>query len=510
MSLIKSFVNKTNKIMITIGDLGAYFILVKGGQVSQKFFVSELNERAYFEIDTFFKIDKDAEVFVYIDNVEQKFVQKKFNLIGSQGLHKVIKERLLKEFPDEQLKAYDTIGKVDQDSWLVTFIACGWNNNLNNWISLILSYPNVLKGVHLLPLELGSVIKEIPLNHRKAWNIMIMQHKCSGIRISLYCYDKLITSEVLSSIENDIEIIGENIELAIMSMLQLRHDLGVGHDLKVNVILCVSKNIAAAVKFDDIKIDEWHILNKKELAYLLETDYWDREEDRSVDLVIMNYFVRRNPKLRMSLISMLDQSNYASRIFLLQQSILAISLAMLFMIMVMFTNIYDTYSKLQIDSKYVVNINHEIELKKRQQSELESKIASNIPLSKLNEIIKSIYILQMHFDSPLSILSGLAKSFNSAMIMTDFSWSFNDPLFAKDNSQPPYTVNAAIEIALLEKEQSDKMSEEYKLFQDKLEALLPNYSLSFTDLKEDKDKLHATITVSNDDSRHNPNEGNQE
>ncbi len=196
-----SFFFKKN-IVVTVGNYGAVVALHEKGDIKNRIFLNDLNDEAKIELKTFFTANKATPVRVMLDTLDQSYKKKVYN---SPSINKLIVKRDMANDGDrDSIKNYMILGRVKPGSsifgqkndamryrWECLFVSSSNSETINGWIDFLLSMPNRLVGIYMLPVEAFSLYKILKnqikskskaLNNHQDLCCFIIQTKVIGVR----------------------------------------------------------------------------------------------------------------------------------------------------------------------------------------------------------------------------------------------------------------------------------------------------------------------------------------
>jgi hypothetical protein len=193
-------------ITISIGNNGSILTLNKGGKIAKMMYVSDLaTEKNWGEVENLLKRFQRAPIHIILDNVGQNYIKRSFISMNYFDLKKIVERKFNYEIPKNDLKKKRTLGKnptTKEQEYM--FISSPVDDFLQDWLNMISSKNNVIRGIYMLPLEVENILKAMnkkrPNKKQKPmdWNIFLFENKVSGFREITFYKGKLLFTRILS------------------------------------------------------------------------------------------------------------------------------------------------------------------------------------------------------------------------------------------------------------------------------------------------------------------------
>ncbi len=203
-------------IIVTIGNYGAVVALHEGNELKNKIFLDELNDTTKADLLKIFANNKLAPVYVLLDTIDQSYKKKVYPSVHKGDLMRLIKRDLDNDVDKESLKNCIILNKntrgikavqAGSKRWECLFVSSSNSEIVNNWIEFLLSLPNFLVGIYMLPVEtfsLFSLLKKNIKGQSKVKNkrndlyCVIVQNKVSGIRQIVFSEQGIVFTRIVN------------------------------------------------------------------------------------------------------------------------------------------------------------------------------------------------------------------------------------------------------------------------------------------------------------------------
>ena len=166
MQFLQKFHKLGNEFFFIIGEDGLVFsYFVEGVMKARGFFTNQDIEETK-DLRRWLMGDPDAKISIFVDSIDQTYTQRSIPVVGFWGANSLAQNRLQKDHAKQQLKAALPVGRLAKGrrDYVYIFAAASHEGVVGNWLKFLLPFPNIIKGIHLLPIELYSVIEAIKIH----------------------------------------------------------------------------------------------------------------------------------------------------------------------------------------------------------------------------------------------------------------------------------------------------------------------------------------------------------
>ncbi|MEO0347986.1 MAG: hypothetical protein AAF153_01395, partial [Pseudomonadota bacterium] len=279
-----------------VGDKGMILTNILGPNVISRFYFAEPTQSNLEKIAGVLKRRPKAPLYIVACHSDQEFKLQNMPSINVMATGSLIQKRLEREFSYDALKRamFQKYDDNNRKVLIYLFIACTFSEQLNKWYSALNSLTYRISSLLLLPLESTTLMKKlhehyfvIPKNEAARIQILITEHKVSGIRITVFDNQQLFFTRVLKEETNQYhDVLAGNIQHEINATIEFlkRSGMDLGGDL--DVIVIVEKPIKIKLRNHRLKVKSFTLLTPYEAAKSLGLDGAVKEEDRFSDLLI--------------------------------------------------------------------------------------------------------------------------------------------------------------------------------------------------------------------------------
>ncbi len=196
--------------VVTIGNYGAVVALHENKKIKNKIFLEEFNEEVKTELSNLFNKHKVAPIYILLDTVDQSYKKKSYPSIKKSDLSHIIKRDMATDGDKESLKNYIIINNKDKkqiNRHECLFVSSSSSEIITNWIEFLLTMPNRLAGIYMLPVEAFNLFKLLRNNIKSLSKIknkrndlycIIVQNKVSGIRQIVFSEHEIVFTRVVN------------------------------------------------------------------------------------------------------------------------------------------------------------------------------------------------------------------------------------------------------------------------------------------------------------------------
>lgn len=462
---------KTN-FQISVGEDGAVVIYTKDGVVQNRLFVRTTEKQDTQKLMQLLNADPYANISIYLDTLDQSFVQKTLPGVNSLSVNKIAQNRLEKEIPKNYVKTYEQVMRhtTGRRDWVYTFIAASYDAPLSNWIEFLLPYKNIIEGIYFFPVELAGVLprlrdKHLHANHNSSfigsvksllspapaekpkmigWEILICQNKTGGFRQVAFLNGKIIFSRLLNNISDpDEDVMAGNIEQEIANSTEYLTRLALGMEDHISVYLILSQEILKFIRTDKIKAENIKLFSLHQVAEKLGLFDIATARDKFFDPIFLHYMAATSNNINRVHIDITKQV-YLHAIFVkvVKKSLNAI--LPVFALLIAF-NLYTFLStEFNISSlkSQIQTIETEISSGKSVIDSLSSRTKGNLPVKQLNEIVSLHKFMTQNPETPVDIALKLSPALPDYARVKKFNWQYYDSVlmnFIPSKSNPSFT-----------------------------------------------------------------------
>lgn len=462
---------KTN-FQISVGEDGAVVIYTKDGTVQNRLFVRTTEKQDTQKLIQLLNADPYANISIYLDTLDQSFVQKTLPGVNALSVNKIAQSRLEKEIPKNYVKTYEQVMRhtTGRRDWVYTFVAASYDAPLSNWIEFLLPYQNIIEGIYFFPVELGAVLPRFRDKHTHVnthvsfmdslksifskshsengkmigWEILICQNKTGGFRQVAFLNGKIIFSRLLNNITDpDEDVMAGNIEQEIANSTEYLTRLALGMEDHISVYLVLSQEILKFIRSDKIKAVNIKLFSLQQAAEKLGLFDVATGRDKFFDPIFLHYIAATSNNVNRLHIDITKQV-YLHALFVKIVKKSLNTILPIFALLITY-NIYTFLStEFSISSlkNQIQSIETEISSGKSVIDGLSSRTKGNLPVKQLNEIVSLHKFMIQNPETPVDIALKLSPALPDYARVKKFNWQYYDSVlmnFIPSKSNPLLT-----------------------------------------------------------------------
>ncbi len=463
----KLFKRKQNTFQVSVGEEGAVVVYSQSGYAKAKIFVKSVEQSDTEKLRELLAQDRDAMIYIYIDTLDQSYVQRSLPAVSSMGVGKVAQKRLEKEVPKDHLKAAVQIGRspIGRKDWIYTFISSGMEPPVSTWIEFFLPFHNVIAGIYFLPVELYSVVTKLKHLAQKEnqfqakdkksglskllssfrgdngssagrWEVYLSQNKTGGFRQVAFQDGKIVFSRLLNNINDPLpDIVAGNIEQEIANSIEYMSRLSLGTDQEVDVYLILSSEILRYLRKEKIKATNLFVYSPFELANRLKVTEAAAEKDKFADPTILTIF----SKVPNKIITL--HTAVTGKVFRATQMINFIGFFFVFLIpffaiLIVYniTSVTDLKSSIAQIKNQALNFQAQLNEQKKRLELTESRIKEPIKPDHILELVELWKFFNVQQRNPILEISKLSKMMPLYARAKVIKWNFTDQMLFNYNT----------------------------------------------------------------------------
>jgi len=441
--MIEKYFKPENNLYATIGEEGLVVLYYIKNRLAKKLFIRTTNEQDTVELRRILLNDPDAYVHIFLDILDQSYIQRTLPAISAFSIQRLATKRLEKEIPKTHLKSCLQVGKSDigRKDWIYVFISTALEPPISTWINFFLRYQNIIHGIHFLPVELCHLIKllkkanvqisikpnsvKLPLLDRlkerliakpkeniTKWEVLLTLNKSGGFRQAVFQDGKVIFTRLLNSIiDPNPDVIAGSIEQEITNSLEYLRRLSLKDKDEVYIYMIVSQDIKKNIRKNKFNAQEVHIYTPYEVSRLLHLSAdITKENDRFADPLILAVM----HKIKQRLITVFTEET--KKIFIYTQifkaAINSIKLFIPFILLSIIVNAFNTLDAIKDikTAEFQKNrLNASLTLGQSTKNEEDKKFGVNIDVEQVQEIVEYYDLYKQYDTYPLEFLQKLGS-----------------------------------------------------------------------------------------------------
>ncbi len=456
----KLFKQKQNTFQVSVGEEGAVVVYTQSGYAKSKIFVKSTEQTDTEKLRELLAQDRDAMVYIYIDTLDQSYVQRSLPAVSAMGISKIAQKHLEKEVPKGHIKSCVQIGRspTGRHDWIYTFISSGMEPPVSTWIDFFLPFHNVIAGIFFLPVEIYSVVtklkyiaqkenqfqdksKKTGLNKFLAnfgkkdngnagrWEVYFSQNKTGGFRQAAFQDGKIIFSRLLNNINDPSpDVVAGNIEQEIANSIEYMSRLSLGTDQDVDVYLILASDILRYLRKEKIKATNLFAYTPFQLAEKIKVPEAAAEKDKFADPTILtalskvkNHIITLHTPVTGKVYNVTRTINILGIFFVL------LIPALIVMSVYFGSGIVDLKATIVQIQNQAISFQAQLNEQTKRLSTTEAKIKDPITAEHIIEVVEVDKFFESVKVNPIDIitrLSGIMPTYARAKVI---KWNFEDP-----------------------------------------------------------------------------------
>ncbi|MFO0070027.1 MAG: hypothetical protein ACK529_07680 [Alphaproteobacteria bacterium] len=320
--------SRSERVVLLVGDEGAVLVYVNQRRVLRRLFAPSAQPEHVKTILELLQAHPKVPLRLLVDVVDQQYVRHVFPPVSALGIQKLVDRRLTREFPPEDLKGALQIGReaTGKREWNYLLIGLANVPPLQTWLELVLELPNMLTGVHLVPVEAqqfypslaGAIPQRTFEGSRAAWKLLVSHNKVGGFRQVVLHKEKLVFTRLAQSIDDAVAaVVAGNIEQEILNSIEYLRRFDFNDSATLEIVVIASNEVKDALDLQRFNAAGAYVLTPLEAADLLDLEQAALSADCYGDVVLASHFATtRKPSLGL-------MSRYGRQIHKLYQARLA-------------------------------------------------------------------------------------------------------------------------------------------------------------------------------------------
>lgn len=517
-----------NSFQVSIGDDGAVVVYSKKGYAQNKLFIRSTEESETARLTKLLRADPEAQVYIYIDTLDQSYIQKTIPGVGQLASNALVQKRLEKDIPENHFKSYVQIGRAlsGRQDWIYTFISAANEPPISTWIEYFMPFKNIVAGIYFMPVELYAVVqkvKQIALEENQfketkkkknfiamlqsllgqkskdedsRWELYLSQNKTGGFRQVAFQDGKIIFSRLINNINApSAEIVAGNIEQEIANSIEYMMRLSLGTEKEVDVYLILSEEIIKHIRKEKIKSSNLFIYTPFQLSKKLIVPEASSATDKFADPTVLTYFSKTGSKiipLRTPVIKKVLLATQAINLF--GNFAIFMTPVLLLASIYFIDGIVDIQSSIKQIQSQARNFTAQINEQNKQLEEVSSQVKDSLEIDHISEIVQIHEFLMQNIISPNSLILRLSDVMPEYARIKTINWVFDDPmLFASGQNKSnilqstnrDYRISMELQIVLKTEGTSfEELEAKYAELLTVLEESFDKFSVEVSDLPQ--------------------------
>jgi hypothetical protein len=455
--MLNKLINQHSKtIQISIGEEGIVVVLCNEGVVLSKLFVSSTDEKETTRLRQLLNANPNASLHIYLDNLDQSYIQRTLPGVGAFSIGKVAQTRLEREVPKNYLKGCIQLGRIKtgRKDWIYTFISTPLEPPVSLWLDYFLPYQNVIRGIYFCPIEIYSIIQKIKsikekqsdtTNPKKKvgkfslkktldksaptskWELFVSHNKTGGFRQIAYQDGNIVFSRLLTNIaDTSAEVVAGSIEFEITNSIEYLARLSISSKEKIDIYLLLADDIVKCIRTEKLKGDVF-ALTPYQLSNMVNLVDASGEKDKFADptiLACLSKFKKRRLTLHTPVTALVNK--YTRIVDMVNAALKGILPILLIFIIASVFNVFSNKYATSSVKDQIAGINKQIADSNKILNSIESKIEGSLKIQQLNELITLHDYMTTSRPSPSDFFLKLSEVLPATSKVKTLHWEYFD------------------------------------------------------------------------------------
>lgn len=290
--------------VIVIGDEGAVLSYIKNNRVERRLFSAKSDAQHTNAMRDLLASAKHAPIFALLDVMDQQYVRQTFPPVSSLSLNKIVKRRLDRDLPADDIKGALQLGRDTQGrkEWQYMLASVSQTPDLQGWLGMILEQENSFKGLYLLPIESMNFIKAMagPSDESAPWQILFVHTKVGGFRQVVLNNGKLVFTR-LSQVTDETNhlFVAGTVEQELQNTLDYLRRFDLESNRVVNAYVVVGPEVKEQVDLNRFNFASYTLMTPYEVGESMGLENAALFADTYCDIVLAHAFLKQMPVKRL-------------------------------------------------------------------------------------------------------------------------------------------------------------------------------------------------------------------
>lgn len=290
--------------VIVIGDEGAVLTYIKNNRVERRLFAVKADMQHTNAMRELLASAKHAPVFALLDVMDQQYVRQTFPPVSSLSLNKIVKRRLDRDLPPDDIKGALQLGRDTQGrkEWQYMLASVSQTPDLQGWLGMLLEQENSFKGLYLLPIESMNFIKTLagPVDEDAPWQILFVHTKVGGFRQVVLNNGKLVFTR-LSQVTDETNhlFVAGSVEQELQNTLDYLRRFDLESNRVVNAYVVVGPEVKEQVDLNRFNFASFAMMTPYDVGEAMGLENAALFADTYGDIVLAHAFLKRTPVKRL-------------------------------------------------------------------------------------------------------------------------------------------------------------------------------------------------------------------
>lgn len=527
--MLSQYFNRDNKLHLTIGEEGVVVLYYVKDRLSKKLFIRTTSDQDTVELRKILLSDNDAKIHIYVDILDQSYMQKTLPAISVFSIDSLAQKRLEKETPKTHLKNCLRVGRLSsgRKDWIYVFISTAFEPPISNWVAFLSKYQNIIVGIHFLPIEMACIVDALKdvisaknvssikpklpfidkvkalvskdqIDDIPVWEVLLTLNKSGGFRQAVYQNGKVIFTRLLNSISDpNPDVIAGNIEQEIANSLEYLRRLSLREKDEIKIYMVISGDIKKHIRKEKFNTTEVHIFTPYEAAKLLHIpENITKEGDRFCDPLILDIIHRKKTHMMYAFTEELGQIFLYHKFFKWAVNSVKVAVPLIFLLSCF--EIFSIFSYMGLIKNFEIeksNLSSSLSVTGATKAEIEQKFGSNADVEQIKEVVELYQEYSQYNTTPLTMLQKIGDIRPDISRVKEIEIRYDVPKLRytaradakgfENNSITQYQMFAKIAMTFKNFGTSyEELRENYKDYLNKLQLQFKEYQVSLSSLPD--------------------------
>lgn len=290
--------------VIVIGDEGAVLTYIKDNRVERRLFAVKADIQHTNAMRELLASAKHAPIFALLDVMDQQYVRQTFPPVSALSLNKIVKRRLDRDLPPDDIKGALQLGRDTQGrkEWQYMLASVSQTPELQAWLGMLLEQENSFKGLYLLPIESMNFLKSLAgaASDEAPWQILFVHTKVGGFRQVVLNNGKLVFTR-LSQVTDETNhlFVAGSVEQEIQNTLDYLRRFDLESNRVVQAYVIVGPEVKEQVDMNRFNFASYTMLTPYEVGEAMGLENAALFADTYGDIVLAHAFMKHSPVKRL-------------------------------------------------------------------------------------------------------------------------------------------------------------------------------------------------------------------
>jgi hypothetical protein len=229
--------------------------------------------------------------------MDQAYVQQILPPVSAFSIAKLVKRRLERDFPGDNIKGSIIVGrdKEGRKDWTVMLVALQQSAAVRGWTSVASDWPTRCAGLYLLPVEASGLMSRLQAAlaeqdkeaEQATWQFLVSYNKISGVRQVVFRDGKIVLTRLgQPAVDSKPETIAGTIEQEIVGTKEYLKRMAYQDKDSLSIIVIAAEDIRKCIDVVRLQATSTHLITPHEAAMALHLEGATQPTDRFGDALL--------------------------------------------------------------------------------------------------------------------------------------------------------------------------------------------------------------------------------